>query len=266
MSEYPAELYAPLHTGTPGDVGFYQRVCAGVGAVLELGCGHGRVLLELLDAVEPAARPEGPEEGSEALVGLDCHEGLLGLARRRHAALPSEQAARVALVDGDMRSFSLGRRFDRVIIPHSSLFCLLSDEDVLACLACVRRHLRPDGLLVLDAYCAAAFHGECEPEDLSADELVPVGRITTDDGREFSVLERSVWRREEQFILSTYVYRQGPEDSGTEASIPQRYLLMHQLESLLNSAGFIVVAASGGFAGEALDDRSEQLVVTARLA
>ncbi len=257
MSDYPAELYAPLHTGTPGDVDFYQRVCAGAGSVLELGCGHGRVLFELLTAVHPS-----PED-QQALVGLDCHDGLLALARERHAALPPEQAALVSLVAGDMRSFSLGRRFDRVIIPHSSLFCLLSDEDVLACLACVRRHLRPGGMLVLDAYCAAAFHNECEPEDLSDDELVLVGRVTTEDGRDFSVLERSVWRREEQFILSTYVYRQGPEDSGIEACIPQRYLLMHQLESLLNSAGFVVHAASGGFAGEATDDEAEQLVVSA---
>ncbi|MCA9713984.1 MAG: class I SAM-dependent methyltransferase [Myxococcales bacterium] len=252
MSDYPAELYVPLHVGTPGDLAYYRRRCADATSVLELGCGHGRVLLEL-------AAP------GRFLVGLDHHQGLLALARRRQAALPPELVDTVLLLDEDMRSFALPQRFDRIIIPHSGLFCLLTDDDVRACFARARRHLLPGGLLLLDVYNPTAFHEECVPEDLAEDELVPVGRITTEAGREFSVLERSVWRREEQFIHATYVYRERPDDPGIEASIPQRYMLMHQMLEHLQAEGFSVDAVFGGFAGEGLEG-AETLVIEARPA
>ena len=65
----PAELYARLHRGNPGDLDFYRRACAGASSVLELGCGHGRVLRAI-------ATPE------THLVGVDLDPELLALARR----------------------------------------------------------------------------------------------------------------------------------------------------------------------------------------
>src|SRR6188768_1681102 len=118
---YDAELYGLVHRGTPGDLAFYARVCAGARAVLELGCGYGRLLPALAGVVH-------------SYVGLDCDAGLLRLARRERAALHEP--------------------FDRILIPHSGVFCLQSDADVLDCLRCVRAHLRDDGELVLDSYAA----------------------------------------------------------------------------------------------------------------
>jgi hypothetical protein len=47
VSDYPAQLYAAVHDGNPGDVAFYRERCADARAVLELGCGDARVLAEL---------------------------------------------------------------------------------------------------------------------------------------------------------------------------------------------------------------------------
>src|SRR5262249_4327605 len=50
LTELEAELYALTHRGNPGDTQFYARQCAGVGSVLELGTGYGRLLPALLGA------------------------------------------------------------------------------------------------------------------------------------------------------------------------------------------------------------------------
>lgn len=47
-TDYPADLYAALHTGNEGDEDFYRTVCLGAERLVELGCRSGR----LLSAVE----------------------------------------------------------------------------------------------------------------------------------------------------------------------------------------------------------------------
>lgn len=231
---YPAELYALVHRGTPGDVDYYRAACAGAGSVLELGCGYGRVLAAL--------------EGVETRVGLDLHDGLLAMAR---AAAPAADVRA-----GDMRAFDLGRTFDRVLIPHSGLYCLLSDADVRACLACAARHLAPGGRLVADAYVGDGFHATERPEDFGTDELVPL--MTVSDGaREWDVAERSTWDRDAQTLEVTYVHT--PLDGGApvEGAIPQRYLLRDQLERLFGQAGLRVETLASGFEGEPYDEDAD---------
>ncbi|MEZ4265484.1 MAG: class I SAM-dependent methyltransferase [Myxococcota bacterium] len=75
-----ARVYDLLHRGTPGDIAFYRHVCAGAASVLELGCGSGRVLVELAragltmtgldhDPAKLARAVAEPEHGSPAARG-----------------------------------------------------------------------------------------------------------------------------------------------------------------------------------------------------
>src|SRR5512137_1095520 len=59
--------------------------------ILELGCGTGRVLLELAKA-------------GHRITGLDLSQRMLARCREKLAALPSESQSRVSLVHGDMTS------------------------------------------------------------------------------------------------------------------------------------------------------------------
>ncbi len=104
-------------------------------AVIELGCGTGRVTL-------PIAR-----EGIE-VVGLDNAPAMLDIARRKASA----EGLDVSWIEADMRDFDLGRRFGLVIIPYRSFLHLLTDADQAACLAAVYRHLVPGGRLALNFF------------------------------------------------------------------------------------------------------------------
>jgi SAM-dependent methyltransferase len=136
-----AELYdhVTLYRERP-DVAFFVDAARESGSpVLELGCGTGRVLI-------PIAR------AGIDIVGLDSSPSMLAICRGHLEQEPPAVRARIELVQGDMRSFDLGRTFGLVTIPFRPFQHLVTVEDQLACLGSIRRHLRPGGALILDLF------------------------------------------------------------------------------------------------------------------
>ena len=246
MATYDPDLYAALHRGTHGDVEFYGKVCAGATAILELGCGFGRMLAAL-------AKP------GRTVVGLELDEGLRALAGDRVAGLPD-----VEIVAGDMRTFSLGRSFDRVLIPHSGIYCLLTEDEVVACLTRARKHLAPGGEIVFDAYLADEFHHNARPEDLEPAEQTPVGEVSH-GGVRYTVSESSTWDPDRQRMDVTYAYS-GDDGSHHGGLIRQRYLLSAQIEPLLRRAGLDLRAMAGDFDGRPVDDDGAEVLVVVATA
>lgn len=251
---YDAALYELTHRGNPGDVEFYLGACRDATSVLELGSGYGRISLALGAA-------------GHSVVGVELDAGLLERARQHlleasQAPGAEALAARVSLLHGDMTSLDLGRRFDRVLIPHSGLYCLLTPERVKSCLAVARRHLAPGGMLLLDGYAADDFHAESLPEDVEAEQLESVAQVES-AGRRYSVFEQSAWDRDAQILDVKYLYVREPSGEQLTYTLPQRYLLQAELVGMLERAGFDPIIVSGGFGGEPYDAEAEHLVVAA---
>lgn len=257
-----AALYAAVHRGTPGDVELYLAACAGVTRVLELGCGAGRIAIPLARA------------GHE-VVGIDVDPALLAIARRRARRLPAEIRARLALREGDMRVLSpevlggggdgrgaRGPRFERVVIAHSTLYCLESDDDVRAVLRGVRACLAPGGRLVIDAYAADALHASFDPAYV--DPLEEIVRVRA-AGRRWRVLERAQWDRDAQRL--EVLYRHVPIGGGRaiDTTIVHRYLRAAQLEALLRAEGFAEIRLARDFDGAPYGAYAAHMVVTAAI-
>lgn len=245
--EYPAKLYAAVHDGNPGDVDFYRRRCAGARSVLELGCGDARVLA----AVAAPGR---------ALVGVDIDPELLELARAR---LQTTAGAEFELRCADMRELVLERRFDRVIIPHGGLYCLLDEESLAATLRRVAALLEPDGQLILDCWAADGFELEADPDDQDPGWLEVVKAVEI-DGERWEVLERSSWDKPAQRIDATYLHVRVGDEEAIEGLLRQRYVLAEQLRAGLADVGLELIELHGDFAGSDYDLESELMVVTAR--
>jgi SAM-dependent methyltransferase len=128
-----ADLYDAIVPPGPCEAFYLAEARRAGGAVLELGCGTGRLTL-------PLAR-----EGLE-VVGLDASARMLAAALRKAEG----EGLAPTLLLGDMRDFDLGRRFALVIIPCNALAHLTATEEVLSCLAAIRRHLVPGGMLAFD--------------------------------------------------------------------------------------------------------------------
>ena len=109
------------------DLGLWEKLAdvAG-GAILDLGCGTGRVALHL------ARR-------GHRVVGLDADAALLGVLEERAAGLP------VGVELGDARGFDLGSEFGLVLAPMQLLQLFGGAGERVECLRCVAAHLRPGG-------------------------------------------------------------------------------------------------------------------------
>ncbi|HVS28218.1 MAG TPA: class I SAM-dependent methyltransferase, partial [Solirubrobacteraceae bacterium] len=116
--------------GYEADLPLWRELAdASDGELLELGCGTGRVALDL------AGRGHG-------VWALDSERVLL-------AALRERVGDRLALqtVCADARSFTLEQRFGLCAIPMQTIQLLGGATGRRSCLARVRSHLRPAGLL-----------------------------------------------------------------------------------------------------------------------
>lgn len=115
------------------DLPLWRDLAAGCGAVLDIGCGTGRVALDL------AAH-------GHAVVGLDSDPELLA----RLSEQAAERGLPVRTATADARSFSLGEaRFALAIAPMQVVQLLGGPAGRAAMLAAARAHLEPGGVLAL---------------------------------------------------------------------------------------------------------------------
>lgn len=118
------------------DVGFYVHLCEPArGPVLEMGCGNGRILLELV------------RHGIDA-IGIDASAGMLAELHRK-AALRSLSAPAVRM---DLANLALRPGFAAILCPYSLITYVTDDEDVARVLDRIRSLLAPGGMFVVDAF------------------------------------------------------------------------------------------------------------------
>ena len=138
---FVAEFY---DSGSPyagrTDVDFFVEMARqSPSAVLEVGCGTGRVLI-------PTAR------AGIDIVGLDLSTRMLSICRDKLALEPESVQAKAHLVQEDMRRFDLGRKFGLATMPFRPFQHLTTVDDQLARLASIRNHLADGGRFILDVF------------------------------------------------------------------------------------------------------------------
>jgi SAM-dependent methyltransferase len=212
------------------DVAFFVEMARQApGAVLEIGCGTGRVLI-------PTARA-----GVE-ITGLDASSHMLAVCREKLAQEPEEAQARVRLARADMRHFELRRRFELVTVPFRPFQHLLRVEDQLACLASIRRHLAPGGNLILDIFNPSLPHlaGQADFTEVIGEEpefTMPDGRLVH---RHHRFVSRDLFNQVQQVELIYEVRRPDGELERLVHRFSMRYLFRFEAEHLLARSGFAV--------------------------
>jgi SAM-dependent methyltransferase len=129
-------------------------------AVLDLGCGNGRVSMHL------ATR-------GRKVTGLDTEKGFLEVLEARAA----ECGLTVDTVCADVRGFDLGVQFEAVFAPMQLVQLLEGPAERKAMLACVARHLRPGGvfaatLMNLEGELVGQEYGPPRPDVREVDDWV----------------------------------------------------------------------------------------------
>jgi SAM-dependent methyltransferase len=114
------------------DLPFWLKLAGQVGdPLLELGCGTGRVLVPLAQAGHHS-------------IGIDHDFAMLRFLRARI----EELTLAPWLLAADITQYALAMQFSLVLLPCNT-FSTLQKNERMACLECVRKHLKPGGLFAV---------------------------------------------------------------------------------------------------------------------
>jgi SAM-dependent methyltransferase len=245
-----AHYYDLEYRNVNEDLEFYRQFAGHCESpILELGCGSGRVLLNLGEA------------GFRA-TGIDSSTSMLEIARQRLDAAP-ELERLIRLEEADMRTFSLRTRFRMAFCAINSFMHLMTVEDQSACLTTVHHHLVPDGLLIIDIF---------NPDLallLEGGGRLMLERLLVDPAGPTVVTKMvSAWvDRANQVNHITYLYDEMLPDGlvkRTVAAISQRYLYRYEMEFLLAKNGFQVENIYGSYDLDAYGPDSLKMIFVAR--
>jgi SAM-dependent methyltransferase len=233
---------------------FYLDLCRSAGGkILEIGCGTGRILI-------PAAA------AGCSVVGLDLSQNMLAVCRRKLQEQPEEIQTNTRLVQGDMTDFDLGETFSLVTIPFRPFQHLLTIDDQMACLKCIRRHLADDGRLAFDLFQVDAkkMYGPTFTKEESED----FPWVDLPDGRRLRRAHRiPAHHWSQQYNDVELIYYVSHPDGRTERFVhafPMRYLFRYEVEHLLARCGFRIAELFGDFDRSPLIDSSPEMIYIAR--
>jgi SAM-dependent methyltransferase len=235
--ELIAELYDYVepYRQRPDVAFFVEAARESSGAVLEVGCGTGRVLI-------PTARA-----GVE-ITGLDLSTNMLAVCRRRLESEPEEVRNRVQLVQADMRKFDIPAQFHLATLPFRPFQHLTTVEDQLACLSSIRRHLVEGGRVILDVFNpmleALVKNNFGEEINEGPEVILPDGRKMV---RRYKIVSRDVDNQINYVELIYYVTHPDGREERLVHAFPMRYFFRFEAEHLLVRSGFEVEHLYGDY-------------------
>lgn len=135
---YFAKIYDEITSVSLSDLGhFLPHVEEMGGPVLELGCGTGRLLIEIA-------------QRGYKITGLDISDSMLNILREKMTNTSMTTQENIRLYKEDMTNFTLNDRFRTCILGATSICLLPNDESILNMFQTVYNHLEPGGRFIFD--------------------------------------------------------------------------------------------------------------------
>ena len=225
-------------------IAFYERQIKKYGSpVLELACGTGNYLVTLA-------------QNDVEISGLDISDEMLHAAERR----AENENTETNLINADMRDFDLNQKFALVFVAGNSFQHLNRLEDVEACFASVRRHLKPDGRFIVEV-----FNPSLELLNRNPNERYFVGEYKTRDG--WIVLTENVFYDAATQInhLNWHYKNQFMKEEQT-VSFTMRQFFPQELDSLFLYNGFQIERKFGDFDEAEFTSQSPKQIIVSSLA
>ena len=240
-----ADIYDAVFSYVTDDIPFYiDEARRAGGAVLELGCGTGRVAIPIA------------QSGID-IVGLDYSTAMLQRARRKADAA---RATTLTLAQGDMRDFTLSRQFSLVIIPFRGLLSLLSVEDEARALLNIKRHLAPGGRLIFDIFVPdlnmllqdgdVPYHFRDVHDPESGKRIVLWNQASYDAFSQIMSIRTTIEELDDYGRVASKIYR----------DFALRYIFRWEMHHLLRACGYDALALYGDFQRNPFDEHSADMI------
>lgn len=233
------------------ELDFWQSLCSPPLPSLEIGCGTGRILLNLL------------ERGID-IHGLDLSPPMLDRLQLKAHALGLRP--RISLAD--MRQFQLPDRFASIFFTHRSFHHLLSPEDQLASLSSSFLHLEPTGRVAIE--CINPLASWLVSHD-NRRRKMPDPLLHPSSNTSVLWYQESSYRNDTQILTITDIFEEDDPASGRLLSshrytYPLKLVFRHELEHLLARAGFRITARFGHHDRSPLSNDSPSMIFVAEPA
>ena len=232
----------------PEELSFYRRRIEESGTpVLEIGCGTGRLLIELL------------AEGVD-IDGVDNAPDMLRQCVINAAGRSLSVEGRLQL--GAMQELRTERRYRTVLVPASTFQLLTSRSDQMSALLAFHAALESGGTLVL-------FVADLWPGDRVAaqqEQWRLRAEAPDEDGTLYRVWGRTRYDRDSKLDHDEERYERVVDDEVVEVeshASTMRWFSLEELERLLQEAGFAGVVAFDGFADHPAGPSTRTLHVVA---
>ncbi len=118
------------------DIDFFMPWLPKQGAILELGCGTGRIARRLAELHD------------HLVVGIDISLPMLQLAMQASHSF----VANPRYLCMDMTELAFTHRFAAILIPYNTLNLLCAEDKIIRCLTGCRNLLQPGGRLLVDFF------------------------------------------------------------------------------------------------------------------
>ena len=240
-----ADIYDAVFSYVVEDIPFYlDEAKRSGGAVLELGCGTGRVSIPIaLSGIE--------------LVGLDSSSAMLERAQQK---AETTGATGLSLLQADMRDFSLPDKFSLIIIPFRGLLSVLSVEDEVRVLKNIKRHLSPGGKLVFDIFVPdldmmvqegdVPYHFRDVTDQSTGKQIVLWNQASYDSFAQVMSIRTTIEYLDYSGRVSDKIYR----------DFALRYIFRWEMYHLLRACGYDILALYGDFERRDFDENSENMI------
>jgi SAM-dependent methyltransferase len=252
MSSYVdrhAELYDLFYADKPyaQEAAFVadrlKEAGVGAGRLLELACGTGRHAFEY-------------EKLGYQVVATDYSPDMLACAVRGK----QQRQSRVEFLEQDMRRLDVpGAHFDGIVSLFDSIGYTVTNEGLLQALTAANRHLRSNGVLVIEFWHAAAMLRAYDPVRVRRFRL-PYGEIVR--------ISETTLNHAAQTATVTYTITEFGADGSSRRLVEtqtNRFFLVQEMAGWLDRAGFEPIRWCAGFDAERpIDGDTWHVIAVAR--
>lgn len=203
--------------------------------ILELACGTGRIAVPLA-------------QRGHVVTGIDLSESMLVEAVRKAAMAHVNLNLQVA----NMYDFDLSEKYSLILLAANALCHLLDVAAFERCMACVRRHLRPNGRFVVEVFVPNLHFLTVDPSERSLfaeyDDPDGKGIVTVTQSAEYDAAAQ---------IRYNHTFYKFPDRADEVAGeLPMRMYFPAELDALFKYNGFTIEQKWGAFDRRPFDSTS----------
>jgi SAM-dependent methyltransferase len=218
------------------------------GNILDLGCGTGRVSIELAKA-------------DHFVTGLDLSKPMLEIYRNKIDKLPKNIQEKIDIINGNMADFNIGKKFSLIIAPFRAFQALTNENDIKNCLKCIKNHLDINGIFIINVFRPYKIMDEtwCFKEKIQwerDDAEHGIHVVKKDYGEKIDI--------KNQIIYPGFIYEVTDQTGNTEKYVEHlelKYYYHEQLKQLLENNGLKMLEEYGWYDKSEISNGRELIII-----